>query len=276
MRHSIPILTLVAALLAAAPVQAQACTPLQAGVIVDFAGKSDGYELVRARASIEIAFFFEVRGGDRLQLRRPGLVSIQRADGTIQTVTALGQLYCFEAATNVSWLNNAVRMLGELLTKERNGVGSLITRNEMLMLAPSTLAQRHARVAPGERGFALAWNAGTAPFAVEMNGPDGRQLVAEDKIEARLLRLRLPLGLAPGSYQLRVRDARGALAQGGFTVEAGLLLPAAATPEQAMAAAGALLAQGPERAYDALLVLAPYRRQSESVSELMNLIVNHQ
>lgn len=248
------------------------CTDLKAGVVVDFQGGSANYELIRGERRVAISFFSEARNGDRLRLLQAGRISIQRGNGQIQNISQVGSWFCIRSGPPVRPFDNFVRNLGDLLTAARDGVGSLITRGDGdLALAPRTLADGTAVVGTGSRSLALAWQGGVAPFSVEIGQAGRAPIVSEADIHARLLRLREPRMLASGRYTVRVRDATGAVVEGTFSASG----HAPANPgsaEEAMGIAARLLEAGPSHAYDAFLVLSPFRAQSQSASQLMDLV----
>ncbi|MFZ4746717.1 MAG: hypothetical protein ACOYLK_07460 [Sphingomonas sp.] len=281
MRHRIASRAVVLAVVAVvaiteAPAEAADCVELPAGAVVDFAGPSRNYELLRNRQRLTIAFYSELRGGDQLRLLLPGSISIQPATGPAQAATKVGQWFCIRSGPPVTWVNNTVRTVGNLLTAARDGVGSLISRGDGdLVLTPTVLADGTARVGGGSRYLAFAWRGGAAPFSLELGQAGSAPLVLEADINARMLRLREPRRLVAGRYQLRVKDALGSVVKGEFTVtETRPDNPSSAA--EAMATAGRLLSQGPAYAYDAFLVVSPFRAQSESASELMDLVISSQ
>lgn len=261
---------------ASQPASADQChEDVQAGIVVGFTGPSHSVELIRAGQRVSIGFFSELRGGDRFRLVELGRLSIQRADGGVQNASSVDIWFCVREAPRLTWWRNAQRIMGDSLTAARDDTEDLLTRGDgQLALAPPGLEDRSAIVGAGHRHLALAWQGGIPPFSVEILRADRTAVVSEANINARLLRLREPRSLPPDRYSVRVHDATGASVEGGFT--ALNTAPEPSSPEAAMGAAGELFAVGPTRAFDAFLVLSPFRQRSNVAKRLMDLVIARQ
>lgn len=271
----------IAALVLAAPVAAQSpsspkCRWINSGLIVNFLGRTDGYELLRGGRRITLAFFSELQGGDVLRVvARAGRLVVEEPSGSTFAVSAADGRLCVRRSSRPSKRDNFLRSIGELLTRRRDEpADDLVSRGgDPLQLAPADLAAGTALVTASVRTLAFAWNGGRAPFQVRMIAPDGAVLVAEHGIGKRLLRLSKPQSIAPGRYRVIVSDANGVEVSGAFrSIADGSSIASSESPDSAIARSAKLLAEGENRSFDAFLVLSRYRGDSGTPAELMDVL----
>jgi hypothetical protein len=277
----IRLLLICLALLAPlAPASAEAGRPdcLRAVVVVDFAGTAGQYRLIRDNRRHPVAVFTPLRDGDRLAVTTPsGALFVQLADRSVRPLSARDGEQCV-AQRRPTVISNARMRLGELLSLRRLGNWYGIGRGDgnsqgRFALALPDLAAGTARVRAGERRLALAWRGGEPPFTVEVIGPGARAIVHEERFYPRLLLLDAPRRIGSGAHLVRIRDARGAVAEGAF--RAGNFLPAPPPPAssaEALVAAAALYEAGPGRSFDAFMLLSPFYQEGSTAGWMMALL----
>lgn len=254
------------------------CEGLDASAVIDFRGASDGYRLRRVGRDIPVERFMDLLDYDRIEVVRPdGEISLQLPDRRLKRLHASDKPQCIRrAATGL--LPNVYHRLRELLSRSSQlswvGIGRGQAERGPLRLELADLAGGTAVVAAGERRMAVAWRGGNPPFSVTVTGSNGARLV-DERGYRRLMRLK-PRRIAPGRYEVVVRDSAGTAAKGVFTAVAD---PSArplveGDPDSAVAAAAELYASGPQRSFDAFMLLSPYydEREANTPGLMMEII----
>ena len=245
---------------------------IDTGVVIDMDIATHAIELRRKGQRTVVGFFTELKGGDRIRIVTPGVLTLQRANGEFFYIREAGKWFCVLSGPRLSWWDNARSSVGEMLTSAKDGVDDLLTRNdEAFRIAPQDVAAGIAQIDAGKRHLSLSWLGGEAPFTVTISQRGQSALVAETDINARLLRIMSTMrDVAPGIYTVEVRDANGHTATGGFTASGRVQLPNGS--HEAISRAGVLLATEPTQSYEALLLLGPYRSESKAASDLMDVV----
>ena len=203
----------IARLALAALLLAGAANPREVGFVEAFRGAADGYRIERGAAHLPVRVLTPLHEGD--------VVHVRAAQGRIELRLASGRAIVLEGGSApfhvtappgehtvsmniVRWLGDWVR--GASAAETGSGV-SLVTRGSGALTAP--LLADGLRLGAGSRAsLALAWSGGAPPFAVRVADAEGRTLaVLETPAPSASTG---PLTLAPGTLELRLRDAEGA------------------------------------------------------------------
>ncbi len=265
---------------AASPADERSGTPV--GIILDYEGTASGYELIRSHHSVPIVLFTELRTGDELEvLAETGRLSFRDSSGGVRILTRRDGRVLLNSTTRApSVVNNAMRMIGEMITRRRElSSTELVTRGDEglpLTLAFADMRDGSARVGEGLRNLAVAWRGGRPPFNVTITNSTGVALLSESNISVRQLLLRAPQNIDTGRYVIRVTDGGGAIITGSFVAEKHTNLDCQQdggkgfTPPEAIFYAAKLLAEVPPRVFEAYLCLAPHYSENETARDFMD------
>ncbi len=249
---------------------AERCHRIPPGVIVDFNEPSHEYRLVRSKREEPIRFFMPLISGDRLSFSHTGYLSVQTADGTATWSSQYSPI-CVAEGEPVTWAERISQHITERLTRSRDrGYVPTVTRGEgSLRVAFGDAGSGYAVIGSGTRNLAFSWLQGISPFEVRLIDKAGALVVDESQVLSRTLILESPRVIPEGDYILEIRDSSG---DDPIVVSLKAISPNGPVTDasSAMALAGELAASG--RELDAFFVLSPYRFESKSASDFMDVL----
>jgi hypothetical protein len=267
------VLTMVFPAAASAAQRGRApCPQLNAVTVLDFAGSPSGYRLSRAGQTPRVRPYTRLQNDDRLEVIAPdGRLDLQMQNGPPRPLRRADGPHCIRIAgasrPGRIFDELAEKLMGRRQNEAWPGTGRGDERGTLSLGLPD-LAAGTALVAGGERRMALLWRGGAQPFSVQISDPRGRMIVDERAIYPRMLLLDAPRRLVPGTrYEVIVRDRSGTEVRGAFRAlppDAAIL--AARSEPESLAEAGRLYSAGPQRAFDAFMLLSPHFREREGTT----------
>lgn len=193
-------------------------TPIRAGWVDSFDGPATGYGVLRAKDKHPVGYFMILYAGDRIEVYEPdGLIRIRLGEGRSIVINKPRSGYLVEAVGEPpnAW-GNFMRWAGDWFTSlhveptpERPIIGA--SRGEAAT-EPASGLLRNERVglAAGRRPLAVAWRGGQPPFEIELT-PEGTAEPTVDQTGVTARHLSMPeVALTPGTYRLRIADAKDA------------------------------------------------------------------
>nr|WP_294503666.1 CHASE2 domain-containing protein [uncultured Rhodopila sp.] len=191
------------------------------GHISDMQGDPANFWIERDGQKKPVAYWTNVRAGDRIFVNGPGYVKILPSGLSVTRESSPGIVRKSRETTVVESIAEGFGRLINPFSGQENGSHSqqtvtVFTRDLANLLAVPLLTEPyHQRLTAGTRGVTLAWSAGTPPFVATLTGESGSfQKLTPDADGAR--RASAPMTLAPGRYEFEVTDMIGSKSSAVF------------------------------------------------------------